>query len=107
MSTDPMDALKPERGLKVTPETMKAAQLVLNRLYEADHQVLFELTKMMATQMAIIVRRMQGGDMELEEAFIDGMQTVMVMLPGAEEEAAEGYRPVPVDVWTPHGGGEP
>ena len=99
--TDPMEALKAERGLKATPETLKAAHLVLNRLYEADHQTLYELTKMMAFQTARIVRGMQGGSMDDLEALVDGMQWADSLLSEAEAEAREGYRPTPVEIWRP------
>lgn len=105
-SMNPMDALTPERGLKPTPETLKAAHLVLNRLYEADHQVLFELTKMLAFQTARIVRGMQGGSMDDLEALVDGMQWIDSLLSEAEAEAREGYRPTPVAVWKPEGGSD-
>lgn len=99
-----MDALRrPERALKVTPETLKAAQIVLNRLYESEHQVLFELTKLLAFQTAVIVRRMQVGEIEDLEAIVDGMQFIDSLLPAAEECAAEGHAPVPVEVWKPRG----
>lgn len=98
---NPMDALKPERGLTANPETLQAAQMVLNRLYEADHQTLFELVKLMAIETASIVRHAQGGEIEFADALVDGMQWAESLIAKAEAQAVHGYRPMPIDVWKP------